>query len=109
MGCSASPWLNLDVDTVQEYVNIVYTGYDYAVEHGDGFHSSVRPRTLIFNEVLTSFKDQQPHNDLPEYHWQHRTHKRSKLPRPLHPGSNRKLCSISGDVSWGDPIPLPGV
>ena len=58
MGCSASPWLNLDVDTVQEYVNIVYTGYNYAVEHGDGFHSSLRPRTLIFNEVLTSFKDQ---------------------------------------------------
>ena len=58
IGCSASPWLNLDVDTIQDYVNIVYTGYDYAVEHGDGFHSSVRLHTLIFYEALTSFKDQ---------------------------------------------------
>ena len=58
IGCSASPWLNLDLDTIQDYVNIIYTGYDYAVEHGDGFHSSVRPHTLIFYEALTFFKDQ---------------------------------------------------
>ena len=45
MGCSASPWLNLDVDTVQGYVNLVYTGHEYTVEHGDGFHASVCPCT----------------------------------------------------------------
>ena len=45
MGCSATPWLKLDVDTVQGHVNIVYTGHEYAVEHGDGFHTSVRPHT----------------------------------------------------------------
>lgn len=58
IGCSVSPWLNLDVNTVQDYVNIIYMGYDYAIEHGDGFHSLVRPHTLIFYEALTLFKDQ---------------------------------------------------
>ena len=58
MGCSGSPWSNLDVDTIQDYVNFVYTGYDYAVEHGDGFHSTVRPHTLTIYEVLTSFEEQ---------------------------------------------------
>lgn len=45
MGCSPSPWENLEVDTVQGYVNFVYPGHEHAVEHGDGFHASVRPRT----------------------------------------------------------------
>ena len=42
MGCSTSPWLNLDVDAVQGHVNVVYPGHEYAVEHGDGFCTSVR-------------------------------------------------------------------
>ena len=41
MGCSASPWSNLDADTVQGHVNFIYSGHDYAVEHGNAFHSSV--------------------------------------------------------------------
>ena len=46
MGCSASPWLNLDVDTIQGHVNVIYVGHEYTVGHGDGFYTSVRPRTL---------------------------------------------------------------
>jgi hypothetical protein len=46
MGCSASPWLALDADTVQGLVNHIYPGCEYAVEHGDGFHASVRLYTL---------------------------------------------------------------
>ena len=45
MGCSTTPWLKLDVDTVQGHVNIVYAGHDYTVENSDGFHTSVRPHT----------------------------------------------------------------
>ena len=41
MGCSASPLLNLDADTIQGHVNFVYSGHDYAVEHGNAFHSLV--------------------------------------------------------------------
>ena len=45
MGCSALPWLKLNADTIQGHVNTVYSGHDYAVERGDGFHASVCPRT----------------------------------------------------------------
>jgi len=49
MGCSTSPWSSLDVDTIQGCVNFIYSGYDYAVEHGDAFHSSVSPYVLSLN------------------------------------------------------------
>lgn len=41
MGCSTSPWSNLDADTIQGHVNFIYAGHDYTVEHGDAFHASV--------------------------------------------------------------------
>jgi len=46
MGCSASPWSKLDVDTVQGHVNFVYAGHKYVIENGDGFHASVCSHTL---------------------------------------------------------------
>jgi len=55
MGYSTSPWLKLDADTVQGHINVVYAGYEYAVEHGDGFHTSVHPHTpskLLQNAYL---------------------------------------------------------
>ena len=45
MGYSVSPWSKLDVNTIQGHVNVVYAGYEYAIERGDGFHASVCRRT----------------------------------------------------------------
>lgn len=41
MGCSSAPWQNLDLDTLQECVNLVYPGHDYVVKKGDALVTSV--------------------------------------------------------------------
>ena len=45
ISCSKTPWMKLDVDTVQRHVNAAYPGYEHAVVRGDGFHSLVSPLT----------------------------------------------------------------
>jgi len=46
VGCSATPWTNLDVKLIQGYTNSVYPGLDYVVEKGDPLDVSVSQCSL---------------------------------------------------------------
>ena len=41
MGCSLTPWQNLDINALQGYVNLVYPDLDHVVKKGDALISSV--------------------------------------------------------------------
>jgi len=46
VGCSATPWKNLDVDLLQGCTDLVYPGLDYTVEKGDALDLSVSQAPL---------------------------------------------------------------
>ena len=41
VGCSATPWANLDVHLLQDFLSIVYPGTDHVVKKGDSVNASV--------------------------------------------------------------------
>ena len=41
VGCSVTPWANLDVSTLQGCVDTIYPGVDYTVRKGDLLELSV--------------------------------------------------------------------
>jgi hypothetical protein len=41
VGCSGTPWTNLDVQSLQGCMNLVYPGLGYIVEKGDALETSV--------------------------------------------------------------------
>lgn len=46
VGCSATPWTNLDVRLLQGCMNLVYPELGYVVEKGDSLDMSVSQRPL---------------------------------------------------------------
>ena len=48
MGCSLTPWQNLDIDALQGCVNLVYPGLDHVIKKGDPLISSVSHNSLHF-------------------------------------------------------------
>ena len=41
VGCSTTPWANLNVTLLQECMDLVYDGLEYTVEKGDAVEASV--------------------------------------------------------------------
>jgi hypothetical protein len=54
VGCSRTPWENLDIDTIQVCVNKVYPTVEHVVKKGDALESSVsQPSLPIYEPALT--------------------------------------------------------
>lgn len=41
VGCSATPWVNVDVELLQVFMGTVYPGADHVVKKGDSVDASV--------------------------------------------------------------------
>ena len=67
VGCSVTPWTNLDVESLQGCMNIVYPELEYVVEKGDPLNMSVSQRP--FQSLCTTYllrTGKRPNHELPE-------------------------------------------
>jgi len=52
VGCSATPWTNLDIESLQSCMNLVYSELEYVVEKGDPLDMSVSQCPLQSLQIL---------------------------------------------------------
>jgi len=54
VGCSATPWQNLNLNLLQGCVDLVYPGLDYVAETSDALDLSARARVMSFRNTIAS-------------------------------------------------------
>lgn len=80
VGCSVTPWKNLDVDLLQGCMGLVYPGVDYVVEKGDALDSSVSQASLPSpHPTLTSHIGNRSNHELPKHYRDDRDNERSDI------------------------------
>ena len=80
VGCSATPWTNLNTESLQGYMNIIYPELEYVVEKGDPLDMSVSQNP--FRSLCTMYlphAGQRSNHELPECNWDDRTDQRQNL------------------------------
>ena len=79
VGCSATPWVNLNVSSLQGCVDTVYPGIDYTVRKGDPLESSVS--FFFFTPLRPTYPcaGKLPGHGLPQHDWNCGPNQRQEL------------------------------